>query len=140
MQTKLVHVLNTRATQCQNWYACLDPALAPDMPGQQHEITCVSLIVILNSHIPQDLPGHHRKKLIVLYNKCKVSNDPVDHERARAVGIDQCARIIFHPVLGLGGLFMTRALTEDMVPFFQFENVRYLAMYKEMLKSLGPWC
>lgn len=35
------------------------------------------------------------------------------------------------------GLFVTRALVKDMVPFFQFENVRYLAMYKEMLKSLG---
>uniref|UniRef100_A0A8C9YTI8 Uncharacterized protein n=1 Tax=Sander lucioperca TaxID=283035 RepID=A0A8C9YTI8_SANLU len=36
------------------------------------------------------------------------------------------------------GLFMTRALTADTVaPFFQFENVRYLDMYKDMLNSLG---
>lgn len=176
------------------------PALAPDMPGQQHEITCVSL-VILNSHVPKPSPAHHRKKLIVLYNKCKVTHarDPeADDELARGAGVD-VTRMLVYPCSGehallqnmiqllyhygiellyvynaefdvrvieqrvhfyaekmcagsldaasqkkgssllraWHGLFVTRALSEDVAPFFQFENVRYLAMYKEMLKSLG---
>ncbi|KAI4797389.1 hypothetical protein KUCAC02_025118 [Chaenocephalus aceratus] len=171
------------------------------MPGEQHEITCVSL-VILNSHVPKGSPGDHRKTLIVLYNKCKVRHEPhpeADHELARGAGIDQVSRVQFHPCSGelalleatirllyrhgieqlyvynaefdvrvieqrvhfyaeskyaesadpatrkrcsslLGawnGLFVTRALATDVLPTFQFENIRYLDMYRDMLKSVG---
>lgn len=47
------------------------PAPIPDMPGQQHEITCVS-VVIMNAHVPK---AHRRKGLIVLYNEAKVAGD-----------------------------------------------------------------
>lgn len=201
-RNKLVQALNMGRKELpkQSRHATI-PSLAPDMPGQQHEITCVS-IVILNSHIPKTSPDHQRKKLIVLYNKCKVKgpqHPQVDHELARGAGIDNPRRILFYPCSGelallekmiqllyhygiellyvfnaefdvrvieqrvhfyaesnytkcldvatqkrcssllraWYGLFVTRALAEDMVPFFQFENVRYLDMYKDMLKSLG---
>lgn len=181
------------------------PTLTPDMPGQQHEITCVSL-VILNSHIPKTSREHHRKKLIVLYNKNKVASSncslpEASDEVTRGAGIDDIKRIVIYPCRGELGLlekmiallhhygiellyvynaefdvrvieqrvhfygeskyaercaddvtrkrcssllkgwrrlFVTRALTEDMEPFFQFENVCYLNMYKDMLLSVGP--
>ena len=177
------------------------PTLSPDMPGQQHEITCVSL-VILNSHIAKMSADHHRKALIVLYNKCKVTqkhNLEADYELAKGVGIEDVKRISFYPCSGelrllettirllydhgvellyvfnaefdvrvieqrvhfyadsdyakrcdsstqkrcssllraWHGLFVTRAMADDVLPFFQFENVRYLEMYKDMLNSLG---
>ena len=201
-RTKLVHALNTGRERLpkQGTPHVSIPALAADMPGQQHEITCVS-VVILNSHAPKSSPSHHRKKLIVLYNKRKAHNrnPEADHEMARGAGIDDPKRILFYPCSSelalLGnmlkllyqygiellyvfnaefdvrvieqrvhfyaeskytecldvatqrrcssllrawhGLFVTRALAKDVVPSFQFENVRYLNMYKEMLKSLG---
>lgn len=201
-RTKLVHMLNTGRSQLPKCSKHISiPTLSPDMPGQQHEITCISL-VILNSHIPKTSPDHHRKKLIVVYNKCKVTHNrhpEADHELARGAGIDDVTRIIFYPCSGeltvlektikllykygiellyvfnaefdvrvieqrvhfytqsnytkfrdsvtqergtsllraWYGLFVTKALAHDMVPFFQFENVRYLDMYKEMLKNVG---
>ena len=200
-RNKLVCALNTARKQLptQNKHVSI-PTLAPDMPGQQHEITCISL-VILRSHVPKTSREHHRKVLIVLYNKCKVTRDPeADHELATGAGISDVKRISVCPCSGelallerlidvldkcgiellyvynaefdvrvieqrvhfyaesnyaksrdiatqkraktllenWYGLFVTRALTVDTVaPFFQFENVRYLDMYKEMLKSLG---
>ncbi|KAK2844053.1 hypothetical protein Q5P01_010712 [Channa striata] len=169
------------------------PALAGDMLGQEHEITCVSLVIV-NSHLPKPGPGRHRKKLIVVYNKRK-SNDElhpeVDHELATGSGVESASRIAFYPCSGelallekrvellyvynaefdvrvmeqrvhfytesnyakgadpatrkrcsalLGawrGLFVTRSLSEDLPPFFQFESMRYLEMYRDMLTSVG---
>ncbi|KAK2812705.1 hypothetical protein Q5P01_001006 [Channa striata] len=175
------------------------PALAGDMPGQEHEITCVSLVIV-NSHLPKPGPGRHRKKLIVVYNKRKVNDElhpEVDHELATGSGVESASRIAFYPCSGelallektvallhrhgvellyvynaefdvrvmeqrvhfyagvdhakgadpatrkrcsalLGawrGLFVTRSLSEDLPPFFQFESVRYLEMYRDMLTS-----
>lgn len=201
-RNKLVHTLNTGRKQLSNHSKHVSiPVLVPDMPGQQHEITCVSL-VILNAHTPKASPDHHRKKLIVLYNKCKVIHNrhlEADHVLARGAGVDDVTRILFYPCSGeltlleklvrllyeygiellyvynaefdvrvieqrvhfyaesnyaksrdaatqkrcsllrqaWYGLFVTRALAEDAVPFFQFENVCYLDMYKEMLKNIG---
>lgn len=201
-RNKLVHTLDTKMKQLpkQSRHVSI-PTLSPDMPGQQHEITCVSL-VILNTHIHKTSPDHHRKKLIVLYNKCKVmrTNHPeADQELARGAGVDDVTRISIYPCSGelallenmikllyqhaiellyvfnaefdvrvieqrvhfyvtssystrldgnvqkrcsallqaWHGLFVTRALATDVAPFFQFENVRYLEMYKEMIDSLG---
>lgn len=176
------------------------PALAGDMPGQQHEITCVSLVV-LNTHVAKRGPEHHRKRSMVLYNKRKVKEGrfpDIDSELSERVGVDP-GRVAFHPcdgelrllektvallhrhsvellyvynaefdvrVLeqrvhfhaesGSGGggggsevkrgeallqswraLFVTRSLSETLVHSFQFESVRYLEMYKEMLNAVG---
>lgn len=73
-QTKLVGVLSSGRKQLPKHVKCLSiPSLAPDMSGEQHEITCVS-IVILNYHIPKTTAEYHRKRLMVLYNKCKVKD------------------------------------------------------------------
>ncbi|KAK2825775.1 hypothetical protein Q5P01_019989 [Channa striata] len=177
------------------------PALAGDMPGQEQEITCVSLVIV-NSHLPKPGPGRHRKELIVVYNKRKVYDElhpEVDHELATGSGVKSACRIAFYPCSGelallektvallhrhgvellyvynaefnmrvmeqrvhfyaesnyakgadpatrkrcsalLGawrGLFVTRSLSEDLPPFFQFESVRYLEMYRDMLTSVG---
>ncbi len=80
------------------------PALVPDMPGQQHEITCVSL-VILNSHVPKMSPDHHRKTLIVIYDKRKVSRNlhpEADRQLAKDAGIDDVKRILIYRCTGIG--------------------------------------
>lgn len=177
------------------------PTLAPDMPGQQHEITCVSLVV-LNAHIPKPVNVQHRKKLIVLYNKNKViegHHPEPDSQLAKDAGIDDIKRIMFYPCSGelallerlivllykyeiellyvynaefdirvldqrvhfytesnysrrsdlatqkrcsrllkaWHGLFINKDLCQDGVPLFQFENVRYLDMYKDMIQNVG---
>lgn len=176
------------------------PSLPSDMPGQQHEITCVS-IVVLNSHMPKAYGGH-RKKLLVAYNKEKAALCPhpeLDLDIAKTAGIDDVRRVEFHACGGelallertisilrthriellyvynaefdirvlnqrvhfyadpcylktlestarqrceklkrmWTGLFVTRALSADAEPVFQFENVRFLDMYREMLKNVG---
>ncbi|KAK7878266.1 hypothetical protein WMY93_031085 [Mugilogobius chulae] len=177
----------------------LIPPLNQDMPGQQHEITCVSLVV-LNSHLSRT--RGHRKKLIVLYNGDKVHQDRpavADKKVTTAVGIEDVERILIYPCSGelallektietlyaYGieliyvfnaefdlrviqqrvhfyfdsdfvrqvdpgtrrrcsslmrawlGLFVTGDLSGDVQPLFQFENVRYLEMYTEMIHNLG---
>ncbi|TKS75734.1 DNA polymerase delta catalytic subunit [Collichthys lucidus] len=220
-RNKLVQALNVGKRQLPQYGKGVQiPALAPDMPGQQHEITCISL-VILNSHIPKTSHDHHRKNLIVLYNANKAAHDRRSPEKddkvTEDVGIADVKRIMFYPCQGelallentikllyqygiellyvynaefdvrvleqrvhfyaeskyatkaentaaktvknvhatsesdsvqiqkrcasllraWHGLFVTRALSKDTVPFFQFENVSYLNMYKEMLESIG---
>ena len=73
------------------------PNIAIDMPGQQHEITCVSL-VMLNTHIPKLNKQHHRKNLFVLYNakKSRGPNLEQDTELAQNAGIADPNRIHFH--------------------------------------------
>ncbi|KAE8277393.1 hypothetical protein D5F01_LYC24678 [Larimichthys crocea] len=220
-RNKLVQALNMGKRQLPQYGKAVQiPALAPDMPGQQHEITCISL-VILNSHIPKTSRDHRRKNLIVLYNANKAAHDrrspEKDNKVTEDVGIADVKRIMFYPCQGelallenmikllyqygiellyvynaefdmrvleqrvhfyaeskyatkaentaaktvknvhatsesdsvqiqkrcasllraWHGLFVTRALSKDTVPFFQFENVSYLNMYKEMLESIG---
>ncbi|KAK2856673.1 hypothetical protein Q5P01_005408 [Channa striata] len=148
------------------------PALAGDMPGQEHKITCVSLVIV-NSHLPKPGPGRHRKKLIVVYNKRKVNDElhpEVDHELATGSGVESTSRIAFYLCSGELALlektvallhrhgvevlyvynaefdvrvmeqrvhFYAESLSEDLPPFFQFESVRYLEMYRDMLTSVG---
>lgn len=199
---KLVASLNTQRKELLKHSRHVSiPTLSPDMPGQQHEITCVSL-VILNTHAHKPAKGHHRKKLIVLYNKNKVKegrNPEQDCQLAKDAGIDDVKRIMFYPCSGelallerliallykyeiellyvynaefdvrvleqrvhfytqsnysrrsvpdtqrrcsrllkaWHGLFINKELSGDGVPFFQFESVRYLDMYKDMIQNVG---
>lgn len=203
-RNKLVRALDAARKQLpEQQRRVLIPALAPNMPGQQHEITCVSL-VILNTHAPKTSRDHRRKKLIVLYNNKKVvtgnRHPEADDRLAADGGLDDVTRISFYPCSGELALlkktfgmlrdhgiellylfnaefdvcvieqrvhfyaelsrrerledvelkrecasllqawhclFVTRALAKDAMPFFQFENVRYLDMYREMLMSVG---
>lgn len=176
------------------------PTLAPDMPGQQHEITCIS-VVIMNTHTVKSQTKPHRKKLLVFFNKSKADDmcyPEADSGLAKGVGIDDVTRIKFyacasemdllerticllrhHSVELLyvynaefdirvmdqrvhfyaqsyaktagdalrkrcaalleswHGLFLNRNLVDREAPVFQFENVRYLEMYAEMIKSVG---
>ncbi|KAK2812862.1 hypothetical protein Q5P01_000939 [Channa striata] len=55
-----------------------------------------------------------------------------------AKGADPATRKRCSALLGAWrGLFVTRSLSEDLPPFFQFESVRYLEMYRDMLTSVG---
>lgn len=178
------------------------PTLIPDMPGKQHEITCVS-IVIMNTHVAKANKDSHRKELIVLYNKAKVDGEHLtcDRKLARDVGIDDVTRVqiydcpsefeLLERTIGLlhkhavellyvynadfdlrvlnqrvhfysetpygrrhptapsdvkrcdgllrswHGLFVARALSVDVAPLFQFENVRYIELYKDMIRDVG---
>ncbi|KAI4822304.1 hypothetical protein KUCAC02_007858 [Chaenocephalus aceratus] len=101
-RSKLVCTLNAAGWPYPKGASMYRARSGRDMPGEQHEITCVSL-VILNSHVPKGSPGDHRKTLIVLYNKCKVRHEPhpeADHELDRGAGIDQVSRVQFHPCSG----------------------------------------
>ncbi|KAK2841804.1 hypothetical protein Q5P01_012004 [Channa striata] len=72
------------------------------MPEQEHKITCVSLLII-NLHLPKPGLGHHRKKLLVVYNKRKV-NDELHPEANNALatgsGVKSTSRISFYPCSG----------------------------------------
>ncbi|KAK2812508.1 hypothetical protein Q5P01_000008 [Channa striata] len=101
------------------------PALAGDMPGQEHEITCVSLVIV-NSHLPKPGPGRHRKKLIVVYNKRKVNDElhpEVDHELATGSGVESASRIAFYPCSG------ELALLEKTVALLHRHGVELLYVY-----------
>ncbi|KAK7915607.1 hypothetical protein WMY93_011368 [Mugilogobius chulae] len=203
-RTRLVQALNTGKKKLPKQAKNVTiPSLPPDMPGQQHEITCLSLVII-NSHLPKLSRTHHRKKLIVLFNKFKVNSyekccTQTDPELAARVGIDDVTRIQIHPCSGeLGlleqmvklldhheiellyvynaefdirvieqrvhfyaqsnytedkdemtkirctsllqawcGLFVTRALSENVTAKLQFEQPQYLQMYMEMIKKVG---
>ncbi|KAJ8332469.1 hypothetical protein SKAU_G00426420 [Synaphobranchus kaupii] len=79
------------------------PSLTADISGQQHEITCVSL-VLLNSHKDKaSEPSGHRKELIVLYNSEKVRDGAfpeLDEQLTASVGISEARRIKFFPCSG----------------------------------------
>ena len=77
------------------------PSIAIDMPGQKHEITCVSL-VMLNTHIPKLNKQHHRKELFVLYNANKSGGltPERDAELAQNAGIADSSRIRFRACSG----------------------------------------
>lgn len=78
------------------------PSLADDMPGKEHEITCVSL-VMMNSHLPKPEPGLHRKQLIVVYNTLKVKDrgrPKPDRTLVEAAGLESASRIFFYPCAG----------------------------------------
>lgn len=179
------------------------PTLPSDMPGQQHEITSVS-IVMMNRHKTKEKDdkgkGVPRKTLFVVYNKFKCQKDdtPInDSEVTTAAGIDKPARIKFHACKGelallermvsllsrndiellyvynaefdlrvinqrvhfyadplymkthekekprcealkraWHSLFVNNAFGCNAEPLFQFENVRFLEMYKDMLTEL----
>lgn len=180
----------------------LIPILAPDIQGQQHEVTCISLVII-NSHVSKTSATEHRKKLIVLYNKCKVKHGEhpeADKKLASSVGINDVRRIQIYPCVGELGLleqmlrllhhyeidllyvynaefdirlieqrvqfyaqyscdnrrldgtykrrcasllqswyklFVFQDCSGTMRPLLQFENTRYLQLYKRMLNEIG---
>nr|BBA49171.1 DNA polymerase [Oryzias latipes] len=101
------------------------PALASDMPGQEHEITCVSL-VLMNSHLPKPEPGSHRKQLIVVYNKLKVKGQgrpKPDGALVEAVGLESASRILFYPCAG------ELALLEQTLRLLDRHGVELLYVY-----------
>ena len=69
------------------------PTLSEDVAGQQHEITCISL-VLLHSNRPKE-QGKHRKTLMVFYNNGKVNGPELNRstEAALNVGIEDPGRI-----------------------------------------------
>lgn len=97
-RNRMVSNLKEQQKQFPKHVKCVSiPSLPSDMPGQQHEVTCVS-IVVLNSHMPKAYGGH-RKKLLVAYNKEKATLCPhpeLDLDIAKTAGIEDVRRVEFH--------------------------------------------